>query len=413
LLVCVALALSRLVSVLLPTSIRNGALGAVLEIGVPAALCVPLIVLVAQMAKNKYLGETAQRLASERQAGLDVRRRDLATRLANAFEMAPTERAALGIAEEALERISGTYPAELLLADNSHAHLERVAVSQVAAPPACPVASPDECIAARRGHLQVFSDASEIDACPHLKCRGSEVASAVCVPVSVLGRTVGVLHSTTPNNHAEIDAGDQIALMQILANQLGLRLGMLRIMSETSLQASTDSLTGLCNRRRLESMFASLFAQKTPVALVLADLDDFKDLNDRHGHDAGDRALRAFASALRSEVRPSDIVCRYGGEEFVVVLPACSAEDAHRVFERVKDRVAAIGDDGRLPRFTASYGITDSDGTNGLEDLISEADAALYEAKADGKNRLVSRVSLQAVVDIDIDDEDGPRRRII
>ena len=151
-------------------------------------------------------------------------------------------------------------------------------------------------------------------------------------------------------------------MLQILANQLGLRLGMIRVMSETSLAASTDSLTGLVNRRRLETSFSGLLATGTPVSLVFADVDDFKELNDRHGHEAGDRALRAFAAALRAEVRPDDIVCRYGGEEFVVVLPRCSAEDAQHVFQRVQKRVGMIGDDGRLPRFTASYGVTDSDG---------------------------------------------------
>src|SRR5262249_4026698 len=137
---------------------------------------------------------------------------------------------------------------------------------------------------------------------------------------------------------------NQTSMFQILANQLGLRLGMIRVMSETSLAASTDSLTGLVNRRRLETMFASLLTSGTPVCLVLAAVDDLKLLNDRHGHEAGDRALRAFAAALRGEVRPDDIVCRYGGEEFVVVLPRCSAEDAQRVFRRVQSRVGAIGD---------------------------------------------------------------------
>jgi diguanylate cyclase (GGDEF)-like protein len=276
------------------------------------------------------------------------------------------------------------------------------------------VTSPDECIAARRGHLQVFNDASEIDACPRLKCRSDDVASAVCVPVSVLGRTVGVIHATAPKVTAADDDSavppiddNQTSMFQILANQLGLRLGMIRVMSETSLAASTDSLTGLVNRRRLETMFASLLTSGTPVSLVLAAVDDFKLLNDRHGHEAGDRALRAFAAALRGEVRPDDIVCRYGGEEFVVVLPRCSAEDAQRVFQRVQSRVGAIGDDGRLPRFTASYGVTDSDGTTGLDDLISEADAALYEAKAEGKNRLVTRASLQAVVPLAFDADDA------
>ena len=407
-LVFVAIVLSKLATRALPDSV-DGVVRLVFEFTLPVALCLPLLVFVARIAKSRAVGETAIRLAGERQSQLGADRREFTTRLTNALEMAPTEPQALRLAEEALERITGEHPGEVLLADNSRAHLERAAVSHASDAPGCPVSSPDDCIAARRGHLQVFADAGEIDACPRLKCRSDDIASAVCVPVSVLGRTVGVVHATTPKHDAiaPIDE-NQTSLLQILANQLGLRLGMIRVMSETSIQASTDSLTGLVNRRRLETMFSPLLLETTPVAVVLADVDDFKDLNDRHGHDAGDRALRAFAAALRGEVRPGDIVCRYGGEEFVVVLPKCSAEDAQRVFQRVQKRVGAIGDDGRLPRFTASYGITWSEGTTALEDLISDADAALYEAKADGKNRLVTRASLQAVADVHLDDDDGP-----
>ncbi len=411
----VALLLSQVVTLALPDSI-DGFAGFLLQVVLPVALCSPLLWLVADRAKRKYLDETAERFATERHSAIEAGTRDFTTRLTNALEMAPTEPLALRLAEEALHRITSDHPSEVLLADNSRAHLERVAVSPAAEPPSCPVTSPDECIAARRGHLQVFADATEMDACPRLKCRGNHVESAVCVPVSVLGRTVGVIHATTPRAEADSEtpgAGpldqNQRSMLQILANQLGLRLGMIRVMSETSLAASTDSLTGLVNRRRLETSFSGLLATGTPVSLVLADVDDFKELNDRHGHEAGDRALRAFAAALRAEVRPDDVVCRYGGEEFVVVLPRCSAEDAQRVFQRVQKRVGMIGDDGRLPRFTASYGVTDSDGTTGLDDLISEADAALYEAKADGKNRLVTRASLQAVVAIGLDDDEGPR----
>jgi diguanylate cyclase (GGDEF)-like protein len=397
-LVFVAIALSKLIALGLPES-TPAIVRVAVEVGLPVALCLPLLLVVARVAKGRAIAEAASRRAVERQAQLDADRREFTTRLTNALEMAPNEAAALSLAEEALVRITGSHPSEVLLADNSRAHLERVAVSPAAEAPGCPVSSPDDCIAARRGHLEIFGDANEIDACPRLKSRGEDVEAAVCVPVSILGRTVGVVHATTPKQGevGPID-GQQTAMLQIFANQLGLRLGMIRVMSETSLQAATDSLTGLVNRRRLEAMFTSLLRDQTPVAVVLADVDDFKDLNDRHGHDAGDRALRAFAAALKGEVRPSDIVCRYGGEEFVVVLPRCSAADAQRVFQRVQQRVGTIGEDGRLPRFTASYGITESDGSTELEDLISEADAALYEAKADGKNRLVTRTTRQTVV---------------
>ena len=151
---------------------------------------------------------------------------------------------------------------------------------------------------------------------------------------------------------------NQRSMLQILANQLGLRLGMIRVMSETSLAASTDSLTGLVNRRRLETSFSGLLATGTPVSLVLGRRRRLQGAQ-RPARPRGRRpALRAFAAALRARSRPDDVVCRYGGEEFVVVLPRCSAEDAQRVFQRVQKRVGMIGDDGRLPRFTASYGVT-------------------------------------------------------
>ena len=421
-LVFVGIVLSKVVTLALPESM-GGAARLAFELGLPVVTCLPLLLVVARFAKSRAIVDAAQRSADERQTDLEIGRREFTTRVSNALEMAPTEQAALLLAEEALERVMPEHAGEMLLADNSRAHLERVAVSAVADPPACPVTSPEDCIAARRGHLQVFGDANEMDACPRLKCRSNHVASAVCVPVSVLGRTVGVIHATTPRVPADSETPEvaaiddnQTSMLQILANQLGLRLGMIRVMSETSLAASTDSLTGLVNRRRLETGFSGLLSTGTPVSLVLADVDDFKELNDRHGHEAGDRALRAFAAALRAEVRPDDIVCRYGGEEFVVVLPRCSAEDAQRVFQRVQKRVGMIGDDGRLPRFTASYGVTDSDGATSLDDLISEADAALYEAKADGKNRLVTRQSLQAVTPLDIaldDEDDGPRAQAL
>ena len=149
---------------------------------------------------------------------------------------------------------------------------------------------------------------------------------------------------------------------------------------------------------------------------MLADVDDFKELNDRHGHEAGDRALRAFAAALRAEVRPDDVVCRYGGEEFVVVLPRCSAEDAQRVFQRVQKRVGMIGDDGRLPRFTASYGVTDSDGTTGPRrlDLRGRRRALRSQGGRQEPPRHPRSRCRPSPLDIGLDDDDdGPRAQAL
>ena len=123
--------------------------------------------------------------------------------------------------------------------------------------------------------------------------------------------------------------------------------------------------------------------------VAYADLDHFKKLNDVHGHDAGDRALRLFARVLRDSVRPSDIPARYGGEEFIVVLPRCSPTDAELVMARVQQRLAAAVRDEPGPEFTVSVGIAPSQITKTFGEVVEAADMALLEAKANGRDRVV------------------------
>jgi diguanylate cyclase (GGDEF)-like protein len=205
--------------------------------------------------------------------------------------------------------------------------------------------------------------------------------------VSIMGRSVGVLHVTEKADGSAPDAA--VEELQALANQVGNRIGMLRVMAETELQASTDGLTGLLNRRSFENKVRVLRRQTTPFALVMADLDEFKKVNDTYGHDAGDRALRIFAETLRSSARPDDIVCRYGGEEFTVVLPDCAPAKAAEVMERVRVELAGLGARGEAPSFTASFGVVGCDPHEELEQLVVRADAALYRAKTQGRDRVV------------------------
>src|SRR5262249_11944419 len=167
--------------------------------------------------------------------------------------------------------------------------------------PGCPVASPDECVAARRAQTQVFPDSENLDACPMLRGREHGRCSGVCVPVSIMGRTVGVLHSVGAPGAPMDD--EQVQRLQTIANFSGNRLGMLRVMAETHLQAATDGLTGLVNRRSLENSLRHMANEGTEYTFVMADLDHFKQLNDSHGHETGDRALRVFADTLRKELR--------------------------------------------------------------------------------------------------------------
>ncbi len=164
---------------------------------------------------------------------------------------------------------------------------------------------------------------------------------------------------------------------------------MLRAFARSEMQAKTDPLTGLLNRRSLEASARDLVDNGEHYVVAYADLDHFKVLNDVHGHDAGDRALRLFARVLRDSVRPSDIPARYGGEEFVVVLPDCGAADALLVMERVRNVLAVAVADGAAPEFTVSVGVAESSISKTFSETIEAADTALLHAKATGRDRVV------------------------
>jgi len=202
-----------------------------------------------------------------------------------------------------------------------------------------------------------------------------------------MGRTVGVIHSTGEPGVVVDDLTVQD--LQTLANQAGARLGMHRIMAETQLQASTDNLTGLLNRRSLENQARVLRNEHTAFVVAMADLDHFKELNDTYGHETGDRALRLFAETLRRSLRDRDLICRHGGEEFALVLPERTTADTRVALDTVRvelvDALRAAG----LPSYTASFGVIEANDGEDLESAVRRADAALFEAKHTGRDRVV------------------------
>ena len=328
----------------------------------------------------------AEDQADSREA--QARRQEFESQLANALEMGDGEPEIIDVVERAFTTTLPGVPVELLLADNSHAHLTRMAVSPAVDGQAmCSVDSPDRCPAARRAQVQRFPDSEALDACPKLRGRAEGACAAVCVPVSIMGRTVGVIHATgEPGTEF-----DEMAVQDLgtLANLAGARIGLLRMVADTQLQASTDSLTGLINRRSLENRFFEVRAEGGLMSVVMADLDHFKLLNDTHGHGTGDRALRVFAQTLAATLRTDDLVCRHGGEEFAVVLPSCSADDAATAIGNVRTAVASAVAQAGLPAFTASFGVVESEPHEDLADVLARADVALFQAKRDGRDRVV------------------------
>jgi diguanylate cyclase (GGDEF)-like protein len=158
-------------------------------------------------------------------------------------------------------------------------------------------------------------------------------------------------------------------------------------------QALIDGLTGLANRRACSDALHAEVARaerlETPLSVVLADLDGFKDVNDAHGHAVGDEVLRAFADILRETLRESDIAGRWGGEEFLLLLPGADEEGAAQLAQRVRVGLAEKSIRGsRGLRATASFGVAEYMPQSGTERLLAAADGALYRAKRAGKDRV-------------------------
>lgn len=316
--------------------------------------------------------------------------------LAQALDMADSEPQACEAAARAMAQISSTHPMELLVADSSDAHLGRAAEHPLAGAPGCGVEAPYGCVAVRSGHAMRFSHSDALNACPRLRGRPQGAVSAVCVPVTFMGRALGVLHASAPADEPIGDA--QFDRMTALGVQFGGRIGTVRAFERTQLQAATDALTGLANRRTVEKRLRELAQGGEPHVLVMVDLDHFKRLNDTHGHPAGDEALRVFAEVARGSTRETDLPGRWGGEEFAFVLPGMDEQEAAAWTERVRERLLQTVQQRGTPVFTASFGIAGSALADTPDVLVRLADEALYRAKREGRDRSATAVPGETVV---------------
>jgi diguanylate cyclase (GGDEF)-like protein len=191
--------------------------------------------------------------------------------------------------------------------------------------------------------------------------------------------------------------GEAEQLAHWLSAQASIAIENERLHRTVKRQAITDELTQLSNRRRFTETLAVEVRRAErfgdPLSLVLADLDDFKQINDRYGHQTGDEVLRRFADVLRENVRDFDLPVRYGGEEFAVLLPETGLDGAEQLARRLQTallRLRLPEISGDRPPVTASFGVAAFPAARNAEELLSAADGALYRAKAAGKNRVVS-----------------------
>lgn len=331
--------------------------------------------------------ETSQLETAERMQRENNERQTFRNDTKQALENTENEQEVMEAVSRALCEVVPNDPSELMLVDSSKSHLRSVLAHPSAGSPECPVDAPGGCAALRRGQPLVFESSRMLNVCPKLPQHGAP-CSAVCVPLTFMSESLGVLHLTAPDGAPP----NAIALerLKVLAGETGNRLGTMRAMHATQVQADTDGLTGLFNRRSLEARARELLSEGNQFSIALGDLDHFKQMNDRHGHETGDRALRLFAKALRTNLRPGDIAARYGGEEFVVVLPSANIREAQRVLERFQARLGSeIAASHTVPNFTVSWGLTDTSAGDTLTEILSVADAALYDAKRNGRNCIV------------------------
>jgi diguanylate cyclase (GGDEF)-like protein len=297
--------------------------------------------------------------------------------------------------ERALAEVGHHRGSEVLIAGSSHGRLRQIIGLDAAAEGSgCQVTSPADCPAIARGQTQVFASSAALDACPFLDGRPGGACSAACVPLSIGGKTIGVVHVTARADAPP--ATETVARLEIIARKAGDRIGMLRAFSRSEAEAHTDQLTGLLNRRSLEDEMHRITESGQAYAVAYGDLDHFKQINDVYGHDAGDQALRLFSRVLADSVRPNDVPARYGGEEFVIILPECSIADATQVLERVRENLARAQVTATSPSFTVSFGLARSAAGVSFDTTLKVADRALIQAKEQGRDRIVTQPSITA-----------------
>jgi len=277
--------------------------------------------------------------------------------------------------------------------------------------PADQIFTPEECWALRRGRTHAQSGGGTNGRCTHLRGEGP----SVCIPLIANGEAIGILaiqeddrlhHPPSPSAlDADVDS-DAFArrrqLATTVAEHIALAVANVNLKEALRLQAIRDPLTGLYNRRYmqefLERELHSARRKRRPLSVIMLDLDHFKRYNDNFGHSAGDQALAAVGEMLLRTVRAEDIACRYGGEEFTLILPECPLSEAtvraEEIRKRIKEyhfqQVQPERPDRPAANLSCSIGVAAFDETTDRVDLLLKfADDALYQAKRAGRDRVV------------------------
>ncbi len=259
------------------------------------------------------------------------------------------------------------------------------------------VFKPDDCWSIRRGKTHYIEGANGAMTCLHIKRTVPPSMSWICIPMSAQGEIFGVLHTRFSDKRAEDESRrNRHRVLETVAEQAALSLSNIRLQQRLREQSIKDALTGLYNRRytqevmKLEQKRAD--RQGDSIGVLLMDIDNFKKINDTFGHDAGDEVLKRIAGILGGVFRANDTICRYGGEEFLVIMPGTESDSAIQKAEAMRD---AVEHDLKFSWHGEQISVTVSIGVASypferlpISRIIDLADKALYKAKKQGRNRV-------------------------
>jgi diguanylate cyclase (GGDEF)-like protein/PAS domain S-box-containing protein len=340
----------------------------------------------AMRRNNQALAATIRQLESIHRDGADL------SHMAELLQACTQRTEAYAIVRETGAQLLPNSSGSLFIYRESRDVLEHV-TSWGSGPAPKKTLVPDECWALRLGNPH-FAPRKGTVRCRHAH---EDTESYVCMPIHGQGQVLGLFHvaidvsprTRRPEQDAELR-------LRAMTDRVGPALANLKLRDTLREMALRDALTGLYNRRYLEDAFSRELHRGErngkPVSIVMIDIDHFKRFNDQHGHDAGDFVLSAVARAISNNIRPSDIACRYGGEELAIVLPETTLECAR---DRAEEMRRAIRETNlthlgqTLPGPTASFGVAvyPEHGTKPA-DLLKAADQALYRAKHEGRDRV-------------------------
>jgi len=357
-----------------------------------------------QDANARARAEEAYGESEARFTHIEQRIRDmtLLSEMAQMLEAARTLDEAYAVVVQSMQTLFPQESGALSLLSASRNVVETAAVWGESAPTER-VFAPDDCWALRRGQMHLVLDAHSGILCRHVH-HHSQAYGYLCMPMMVQTEILGILHlqvaSRLPNQPAdvyerEVEAKQRLAVA--VAGQIGLALGNLKLREALRVQAIRDPLTGLFNRRymeeSLERELRRAIRNQHPLGVIMLDLDHFKQLNDRSGHEAGDAILRELGDCIQTVTREYDLVCRYGGEEFAIILPDASLNLVAQRAEKLRDKFKHLSvqyQNYRLPAGTLSLGVASfPEHGSTAEAVLRAADTALYQAKHEGRDRVV------------------------